>query len=305
MGNSRIGRALAAGLATLACGATLAAGPVVQTVDVTGHRLRFDNGAPASVRYLLIDPANADPAVDRFPPIATRAVLMLFTGGDGRLGFGAGAPNPGSPNFVVRTRMHFAAQGFAVALVDAGIDFLLHQHGDVLDDGGFNHGPGLKGHRMPGEQHGEKHAQDLAAVMADLRARYPGKALWAVGTSRGTVSAAVAAVAVPDRADGLVLTASLTGPDAFGDLGGLELESFAGPVLVVTHKDDGCAITTPEGSRALMRRLRAAKRAQLLQFEGGAAALSNPCDPLDAHGFFGVEQPVIEAIARWITHAAR
>ena len=282
-----------------------AAGPLVQTVDVTGHRTRFDGPGPAAVRYLLVDPGNADMAVNGFAPIATRAVLLLFTGGDGRLGFAAGTTNLASTNFVVRTRLHFAAEGFVVAVVDAANDFLAHQHADILGDAGYNHGPGLKGHRLPGELYGPQHALDLAAVMADLRARYPRLPLWAVGTSRGTLSAAVAAVAVPLPVNGLVLTSSLTGPDAFGDLGHLPLEAVTVPTLIVTHKDDGCANTRPEDSRALARRLRGAKKVQVLQFEGGSAPLSNPCDPLDAHGFFGVEQPVIDAIARWILQATK
>ncbi|MGH7793573.1 MAG: hypothetical protein ACREQ2_01515 [Candidatus Binatia bacterium] len=30
--------------------------------------------------------------------------------------------------------------------------------------------------------------------------------------------------------------------------------------------------------------------------------LSEPCDPLASHGFFGIEQKVIEAITKWIKH---
>ena len=61
------------------------ADPVVQVVEISGHRPRFDMPGPAFVRYLLIDPSNADPAVDGFPPLDPVAILMVFTGGDGRL----------------------------------------------------------------------------------------------------------------------------------------------------------------------------------------------------------------------------
>jgi hypothetical protein len=45
------------------------AGPVIQVVEINGHRTRFDNANPAFVRYLLIDPNNADPQIDGFAPI--------------------------------------------------------------------------------------------------------------------------------------------------------------------------------------------------------------------------------------------
>jgi hypothetical protein len=37
-----------------------------------------------------------------------------------------------------------------------------------------------------------------------------------------------------------------------------------------------------------------------MRFDGGSAPLSNPCDPLSPHGYFGIDQKVVDAIARWI-----
>ena len=280
-----------------------AAGPVTQVVEISGHRARFDDGNPAFVRYLLIDPGNADPSVDGFAPIPRIAVLMLFTGGDGRLNLALNQLNAGSPNFLVRTRNHFAAEGYVVAVVDAASDFLAHNHPDATDANGFVHGSGLRGHRLPNRLYGAQHLQDLAAVMNDLRGRYPQLPVWAVGTSRGTVSAAVTAAAVAPPADGIVLTSSLTGPDGFEDMQGVDLEAVSAPALIVTHRDDDCPVTKPEDSQTLKRRFTASPRVQVLLFQGGNTPLSNPCDPLAPHGFFGIEQRVINAIARWIKHA--
>lgn len=281
-----------------------AAGPVIQVVEVSGHRARFDNGNPAFVRYLLIDPSNADPVVDGFAPINPSAVLMLFIGGDGRLGLAPTQLNTGSINFLARTRYHFAAEGYVVALIDAASDFIAHEHPDTVDLG-FPHGSGLRGHRLPNRLHGDKYLQDLAAVMNSLRTRYPNLPLWAVGTSRGTLSAAVAAANVSPPPDGIVLTSSLTGPSDIGDLQSVALESISAPVLVVTNHDDACPVTKPEDSLALRKRFTSSRRFQLLFFKGGSAPLSEPCDPLSAHGFFGIEQRVIEAIAWWIKRTER
>jgi hypothetical protein len=292
--------ALVSILTTPFVSSAIAAGPVVQVVEISGHRARFDNGNPAVVRYLLIDPANADPVVDGFPPLNTRAVLMLFTGGDGRLALAPGQQNIASPNFLVRARHHFAAEGYAVAVVDAASDFLVHNHPVENDAQGFSHASGLRGHRLPGRLHGDKHLLDLEAVMNNLRARYPTLPLWAVGTSRGTVSAALAGAAVTRPADGVVLTSSLTGPDPFEDLNGVNLAAINAPVLIATHQDDACANTHPNDSKALRSRFPGSPRVQVLLFNGGSAPLSDPCDPLSPHGYFGIEQRVIEAITRWI-----
>jgi hypothetical protein len=108
-------------------------GPVIQVVEITGHRTRFDNANPAFVRYLLIDPGNADPTIDGFAPIDPIAVLMLFIGGDGTLNLTLTQQNTGSTNFLARTRYHFAAEGYVVTLVDAASDFLDHNHDDTRD----------------------------------------------------------------------------------------------------------------------------------------------------------------------------
>jgi len=268
------------------------AGPLVQVVELSGYRPRFD-GSPGTLisRYLLIDPGNAVPA-DGFAPLDPVTVLMLFVGGSGKLGLAPGQQNVGSTNFLARTRHHFAAERTIVALVDAASDFL-----DL--------GEGLSGHRQPQQPFGDEYVQDLAAVMHDLRTRYPALPLWAVGTSRGTIGAAVAAAHVSPAPDGIVLTSSLTGPSTTGDLQTVALAPISVPVLVVAHKADQCAVTKPGDARTLKRRFTSSPRVQMLTFNGYSAPLSDACDPLAPHGFFGIEQKVVEAITKWIRHAAR
>ena len=279
------------------------AGPVIQVVEINGHRTRFDNANPAFVRYLLIDPSNADPTIDGFAPIDPIAVLMLFIGGDGTLNLTLIQQNTGSTNFLARTRYHFAAEGYVVALVDAASDFLDHNHDDTRDANGFLHGSGLRGHRLPNRLYGDKYLQDLGAVMNDLRGRYPNLPLWAVGTSHGTISAAVAAANVSPPPDGIVLTSSLTGPSAVGDLQSVDLEAINVPALIVTNQDDACSVTKPEDSKALKMRFTGSPRVQVRNFDGGSTPLSDPCESLSGHGFFGIEQKVIEAVTKWIKRA--
>lgn len=263
-------------------------GPVLQQVVISGHRLRFNGNLndPAIVRYILIDPGNADPARDGFMPLERVAVLVLYIGGEGTLAFTPNQVNTGSPNFVARNRYHLAAEGFVVAVVDAANDFNARSNG-------------LAGRRL-----GPLHLEDLRAAMADLRNRYPNVPIWAVGHSRGTLSATVTALSVEPPADGLVLLSSLTGDPAnpSEDLSALEVEAIRAPALIVSHQGDSCAFTNPDDSRALRKRFIASERAKFRDFSGGSAPLSDPCDPLAPHGFFGIDQKVVDAITKWIRH---
>ena len=261
-------------------------GPVLQQVQVSVNRARVpaSGTGPVFVRYILIDPGNADPVRDGFMPLERIALLVLYIGGDGTMNFAAGAVNNGSPNTVARNRYHFAAEGYVVALVDAAND--------------FNSTPtGLGGRRL-----GSAHLADLRAVMADLRNRYPSLPIWSVGHSRGTLSAAITAISVQPPADGLVLISSLTGDPATPseDLSALDLESIRAPALIVSHQRDTCAFTNPEDSKALRKRFIASERAQFRDFNGGSAPLTDPCDPLAPHGFFGIDQKVVDAVTKWI-----
>ncbi|HKE92154.1 MAG TPA: hypothetical protein VKB45_17605 [Gemmatimonadales bacterium] len=261
-------------------------GPVLQQVEVPVNRARVPGSGtgPVFVRYILIDPGNADPTRDGFMPIERTAVLVLYIGGDGTLNLGAGQVNTGSPNTVARNRYHFAAEGYVVAVVDAANDF-------------NNTAIGLRERRL-----GAAHLADLQAVMTDLRGRYPGLAIWGVGHSRGTLSAALTAVSVEPPAEGLVLMSSLTGDPAnpTEDLSQVDLESIRAPALIVSHQGDLCAFTNPEDSKALRKRFVASERAKFRDFNGGSAPLSDPCDPLAPHGFFGIDQKVVDAITKWI-----
>lgn len=286
--------------------------PGVRTVSIVGHRPGFDGSGNAIQRYLLIDVSNGDiegDGIQDFEPLDPVGILLLLPGGEGRLFLTAGTRNTASTNFVARTRYHFAAEGFIVAVMDAASDFLDHNHARIEDPpgSGFIHGSGLEGHRLPNRVHGEKYKQDLKAVIGDLRQKYPGLPLWAVGTSRGTISAAVAATELADPPDGIVLTSSLTGPSRIGDLSpnNIDLGAVNVPTLIVTNQNDQCPRTRPEDSKRLKKRFTGSPRVQVLIFNGGSAPLTDACDPLAGHGFFGIEQKVIESITRWIKHAEK
>jgi hypothetical protein len=213
------------------------------------------------------------------------ASVILFTGGEGVVGFKGPGPFPRGANFLVRNRKTFAAHGVLVAVIDAPSD----------------HAGGLGSFRLT-----ENHARDVAAVIAALRRQAP-VPVWVIGTSKGTVSAVNAAARLRiGGPDGLVITSSVTRGVRIGTVFDAGLGEVRIPTLVVHHEHDRCVGTPGTDARALAARVRAA-RTELLLFQGGAGGGTGPaaCGPWSAHGYFGIDEEVVKAIADWIKREAR
>lgn len=213
-----------------------------------------------------------------------RAVLVLFTGGDGGLRIGDdGSLGQGRGNFLVRSRQLFADQGYSVAVIDAPSD--------------RQQRPFLSGFRQ-----GAEHTEDVRQVMQWLRQnlRLP---VWLIGTSRGTQSVAAIAVRLAgtaDSPDGIVLTSSiLRGNDASRPLPAMSLEQLRVPVLVVHHEQDACRLCLYSDLPALMDKLRPVPVKALQTWRGGQDR-GDPCEAFAYHGYNGIEKDVISGITQWI-----
>lgn len=216
------------------------------------------------------------------PPDA-KAVVVLFVGGHGGLQLNeAGAPRWGRNNFLVRSAPLFAAQGFAVALVDAPSDRQSYPH--------------LTDFRGSAE-----HATDVKAVIAWLRenTKLP---VWLVGTSRGTQSVTAVATRLPatDGPDGIVLTATVLTDRRSKPVPDMDVHTLKIPVLVVHHEQDGCRYCLFSDVPRLMSKLSGTPRKDLVTFRGGENR-GDPCEGLAYHGFNGLEKEVVDRIAAWVT----
>ena len=216
------------------------------------------------------------------PPVAT---AVLFVGGPGK----AGLKMPWTPghrggNFLFRSADRFAADGLLVAVVDAPSD-----HRDGMWDW----------------RTGADHATDIAAVISALRAeaKVP---VWLIGTSMGTLSAASAAARLKSGGpDGIVLTSSVTQKSRQSEetVGTVRLQDITVPVLIVHHEHDGCRASPYAGAEALMDQLRASPKRQFMAFDGGDTPRSGACEAFAQHGYLGIENKVVDAIAGWIKAA--
>ena len=202
------------------------------------------------------------------------AVAFLFSGSAGYVGLRErGIPKPGT-NFLLRSRGLFLKNGIATVVVDSPSDMR-----------GMNDTFRL----------GRDHANDIAAVIDDVKKRFPDARIFLVGTSRGTVSAASAGAALGERVSGVVLTATLFNAAKAGPgLSGFDFGSIKVPALFVHHRDDGCRQTPYAPAQRLSNRF------PLISVAGGDPPQSEPCEALSYHGFLGREAQVVDAISAWV-----
>ena len=205
------------------------------------------------------------------------ATLILLPGGDS----GSGKIIDGKPtsgNFLSRSRELFAAQNFNVIVVYRASDL-----------SGLDYG-----YRI-----GQEHIGELQQVVAYAKAEF-GKPVWLIGTSRGTVSATAATIALGAGAvQGLVLTSSVTGRRT-GAIGSQDIASIKVPTLVVHHRNDACRVCVPAEAARIPARLTSAPVKKFILVEGGSDPQGDPCEARHWHGYINYEQETVKLIADWI-----
>jgi hypothetical protein len=213
-----------------------------------------------------------------------KAVVLLFPGGKGIIKLkDDGSFSKGKNNFLVRSRDLFVNNNMHVVVMDAPSD---KQHGDGMKDGSF--------------RGSSEHRGDIGAMVEAMQKRFK-LPVWAIGTSRGTESVANAMVYLQDKLAGAVLTASMTEANDNGPtVREFDLDKVTIPVMVVHHENDECWVTTPHGAKNIAMALTASRRVELKMFSGGKEPASNECNARTHHGFYGIEQQVVDAIAEFI-----
>ena len=209
------------------------------------------------------------------------ATVLLISGGGGGMGYDGTQPR--SDNFLVRTRELFAAKGLNVAVLGLSSDMrnLTQSLRSSID-----------------------HAQDVLTVVKAIRAISP-EPVWLVGTSRGTISAAAAAILDQGQTvNGIVLTSGY-GPSLLflrtGLLSQQGVDAIKVPTLVYHHQSDGCRVTSASGVSGMAAALTSAPIKKLWLVEGGGPPSGDPCEPRGYHGFVGMEQQAVDDITSWIS----
>ena len=252
--------------------ALLLTAALAAAAPVAAHEMASLASRPGVTQsFLIIEGGDARP----------QAIALLYTGGGGRINLhreGAEIKFRGG-NFLVRSAPELARHGVLPVVMDAPSD-----QGELTD----------------GYRTGSAQTADARAVIGELKRRFPGLPLYIVGTSRGTISAAVLGRELGSEIAGVVLTSTMFGSYNFKrqapSLRGFDYGAIRSPLLFVHHREDGCE-HTPYASAAQL-----ASRYPLISVTGGKPAESGPCEPFAAHGYFGREKETVAAMAAWMLH---
>ena len=189
------------------------------------------------------------------PRINAKANLILLSGGSGGIGYRNGTPQ--SSNFLIRSREHFATGNpegnFNVALMGNASDMR------QLD-------PGLRAR--------SEHVQDIAAVVAHIRAKNKAP-IWLLSAS---CTAFKTPTSVPKQA----------------------IDKIRVPVLIISHEKDRCNATRPDENKYIIEGLKNARVKKLVTSSGGHNPTGDECEALHWHGFINYEAQASKAITDWI-----
>ena len=231
---------------------------------------------------IRIASARADAKIPVFVHVTEGAkmTVVLLSGGGGGIGKVSDGGWPDSTNFLVRTAPLFAASGFNVAVMARASDMSDLDYGVRVS---------------------KEHMDDIRRVLQMVKEKFA-VPVWLVGTSRGTVSAAAAGIALRDEKliDGIALTSSVTDYKKTGAVPGQDLDRLTVPVLVMHHEQDGCKVCRPHEVSGILRGLKNAPIKKQIMVNGGANPQGDPCEGYHYHGFIGMEKEAVGIITDWI-----
>ena len=180
-------------------------------------------------------------------------------------------------NFLIRSRRHLSDESIATLIADCQ-----SESGDYCS----------AAYQSSNDR--QQHVQKLIDM---VREKYPSlKEVWLVGTSMGTISSAFLPTYDAKAYAGAIHTATITEPLAQGsyrELANFDYRRSGIPQFFVHHRDDPCGLTTYSGAK----RISESYGIPLVTVIGGSGFQGGACQALTEHGFKGIEQQAMKAIA--------
>jgi hypothetical protein len=235
--------------------------------------------APAATERVLDLPlAGSDrQRVLYLSPPRPRGSIVMLPGGAGDVGISRHGRLRHGHNFVVRTRRHWVARGYAVLIPDA-----------------LNH------ENLRGLRSSPRYAAVIAGLVQFAHTQAP-VPVFLLGTSQGSIAAMNGAAHLgPAEISGVVLTESVS------RMGGshetvfdAQPQAVTVPALVVANRDDNCPVSSPSDAQKIVQAMTKSPEVRVLEVKGGTTR-SRDCGSLSPHGYYGIESTVVDAIVNWL-----
>lgn len=222
----------------------------------------------AVLRVLTDSPADAPP----------KGSVVLLAGGSGKLDIDPQGKIGGlAGNQLIRSRGGYLAAGYAYFAPDIASDLKPQQN--------YRYKP--------------EFGRDIGLVIAE--ARKLGVPVHLIGTSRGAISvAALFNSDSPERPDSAVITSGMLITYKIPAADSLGPRWVQVPVLLLRHQLDACPVTPPSDADRYAKLLSKAPKVDIVTLNGGAQPKSEPCEAAHYHGFWGMDDAVVNAITAWI-----
>jgi dienelactone hydrolase len=240
-----------------------------QEVITLTSRHDFMGGANITLSYLLDVPEGQEPG----------AILLVIPGGNGLINLktrDGKIRHDLQNNLFIRNTKLFHERRIGVAMPDVPSD----------RDKGVN----------ATFRKGREHADDLRAVLKDLKIRYPKSKIYFASSGSGGVSALFAAGHSGGDLDGVILAGADT-----SQLHAYDHSAVKTPVLMMHHVMDSCDPSPMIEAKEIANRY----SFTLIPFSGGASDQDkDSCAFRTKHGLFGFDDKVVATIRDWMAGEA-
>jgi hypothetical protein len=211
-------------------------------------------------------------------PPDPKAVIIMLPGGSGDVGLTRDGEIQHDNNFLVRTRELWTARSYAVLIPD------------TIDQ------ENLRGLRSSPE-----YARVVDSLIGFAHRETPAP-IFLLGTSQGSIAAMNgAAHAGAGSIAGVILTESVS------VMGGSRETVFdanpqavRAPALVVANLDDRCDVAPPAMAPKIAAAMTNSPDVKVKTVSGGISRSSRECSSLTPHGYYGIEEQVVDLISGWM-----
>jgi hypothetical protein len=210
-------------------------------------------------------------------PQLPRGIIVMLPGGAGDVGIGSSGDLAHGKNFVVRTQDLWLAHGYAVLIPDA-----------------------MDGQNMRGLRSSSEYAEIIRNLVSLGHSEVPGP-VFLLGTSQGSIAAMNGAAHLSkDEIAGVVLTESVSRQSKSGEtVFDAFPERVTAPALIIANRDSACRVAPAEDAPRIAAAMTKASEVKVLYVDGGVK-LSTDCGSQSPHGYWGIEDTVVNKIVAWL-----